>query len=648
MDNLDQIKSYTIKEMKKYCMKEDLKKLHNLKIYLDDLYYNTDHTDISDNIYDILKDSLIKRDPDYIPPIGAKIRKHENRVKIPFWMGSADKITPDEQKELDRWIEKNPCDYCMISEKLDGVSGIFVCKNGKQKLYTRGDGIEGADISYLIQYISDIPKNIEDDIAIRGELIIKKSIFEEKYKDDNNNVKNEKKRKYKNSRNMVSGLVGAKTIRDGLYDLNFVVYEIIGHITMPPPSKQMKILKKMGFNVVNHIINKMSNNMDQWITIHNNIKNKSVYEIDGIVVQSNLEYDRNISGNPKYLFAFKVLNKDMIKKTIVKDIEWSVSSWGQIIPVAILDPVDFPGVTISRVTLSNAGLMKDKMIGPGALVNVTRSKEVIPFIVSVSKPCDEIKWPDMDYIWDENNVHLKVVGANDDIRAKIRIKIFSKFFDKMNIKHISTQTVKKLYDAGFNTLLKILAITENDLIKIEGIKKKSATRIVENIHNGLQGIKAPELLGACGVFGFGIGRKRVITLMNDIPDILSAPKKDLKKRILQVDGFSEITAEKVIDNIDYAIDFINQITPYVSFDQNTRISDKFVGQKFCFSGFRSKELEQNIEDHGGKTVTSVSKKTSAIIVMSKDGKNTGKTSKAISLGVPVYTKEEFIKMISSS
>ena len=228
----------------------------------------------------------------------------------------------------------------------------------------------------------------------------------------------------------------------------------------------------------------------------------------------------------------------------------------------------------------------------------------------------------------------------------MRVKIFAKFFDNMNIKHISIQTVKKLYDNGFDTLLKILAMTEEDLVKIEGIKQKSASRIVKNIHNGLQGIKAPELLGSCGVFGFGIGRKRIIALMNDIPDILSAPKKGLKKRILEVDGFSEITAEKVINNIDYAIQFIDQITPYVSFEQNTRISDKFVGQKFCFSGFRSKELEKSIEDRGGKTVTSVSSKTSAIIIMSRDGKQSGKISKANSLGIPVYTKEEFIKKLS--
>ena len=146
MENLSKIQKYDTKTMKKYCQTTALNELHQLKLHLDDLYYNTDEPGLSDTLYDILKDKLMKRDPDYIPPVGAKIRSHENRVKIPFWMGSADKFTPDEQKDLDRWLAKNPCEHLFISEKLDGVSGTFIRKNGVNKLYTRGDGEIGADI----------------------------------------------------------------------------------------------------------------------------------------------------------------------------------------------------------------------------------------------------------------------------------------------------------------------------------------------------------------------------------------------------------------------------------------------------------------------------------------------------------------------
>ena len=647
MDNLTKTQRYNTKEMKKYCDTENLDGLHNLKLYLDDLYYNTDSPELSDKLYDILKDKLKGRDPKYIPAVGAKIRSNENRVKLPYWMGSTSKLTPDEQKGLDRWIDKNPCKELLISEKLDGVSGTFTCVNGVKKLYTRGDGIVGADISYLIQYIDSIP-DIKEDIAVRGELIIKKSVFEEKYYYDGKGCgRTNCGRTYRNARNMVSGLVGAKTVRAGLNDIQFVVYEIVGNTTMPVPFKHMKKLKKFGFTTAIHEKIKVTNVMDEWVDLHNRFKEKSEYEIDGIVVQSNVEYDRNPDGNPSYVFAFKVNSEDSIHSTTVMDIEWSISSWGQIVPVAIIDPIELPGNTLRRVTVSNAGLMRKKMIGPGAIIRVTRSKDVIPFIVSVDEPCDKLKWPDVDYEWDDNEVHLNVVDASPEIIGNMRVKLFSKFFAKMGIKHVSKATVGKMYKAGFDTLLKIIGASKNDLLTVGGFKEKSATRIYDNIKNGLKGVKAPELMGSCGVFGFGVGRKRVIALMTDIPDLLIAEKEGLKDRVLGVEGFSEIMADKVIGNIDYAIQFIDEISKYVSFVNDTRVSDVLVGQKFCFSGFRSKELEVKIEDRGGKVVTSVSKKTSGIIVCNKSGQATGKVAKAIELGVIVYTNEEFTKKFIS-
>ena len=649
--NVEKVKKYSPKRMKEYCQTEEIEKLHNLKLYLDDLYYNTDKSDFPDSLYDILKDILIKRDPTYVPPVGAKIRTNQNRVKIPFHMGSADKITPSDEKELVRWFEKNSCDELIVSDKLDGVSGTYIYKNGKQKLYTRGNGDIGADISFLIQYISTIPKikGMKDNIAVRGELIIKKKIFEEKYKFNGNGVeyKTEKKeikgvgRTYKHSRNMVSGLVGAKTVRQGLDDLQFIVYEIIGDETMPKPENQMKELKKLGFTPVNWKVIQKTKKIEKWIQIHDEFKKNSEYEIDGIVVQSNVKYDRNTSGNPDYLFAFKVNAEENIVETTVLDIEWSVSKWGQIIPVAIIDPVELPGVTISRVTVSNASLMYEKMIGPGSIINVTRSNEVIPFIDSVVEPCEELKYPNMEYEWDDNNVHLIVVNPIPELIDNMRIKLFASFFDKMSIKHVSVQTVSKLYKGGLNTLLKIVKATKKDLMKI--FKEKSATRIFDNIRVGLKGVKASQLLGAAGVFGYGIGRKRMDALLTDIPDILSTNKKGLKKRILEVEGFSDIMADKIVANIDYAVGFIDELSDYVSFADDTRVSDELVGKKFVFSGFRSKELEQHIVDRGGSIATSVSKKTSGLIVNVKEGVLTGKSAKAQSCGVSIYTKEEFIK-----
>ena len=642
MEIANKIKSYDLKHMLKYCQEEELSKLHSLKLYLDDLYYNTSTNIISDALYDVLKRLLIKRDPAYVPPVGAIIRSNQNKAKLPFYMGSLDKITPDEQKELDRWLEKNKCVELLVSDKLDGVSGTFICKNGKNKLFTRGDGETGSDISYLIQYIDTIPSVIND-IAVKGELIIKKNVFNDKYyKSHSSNKKENGDKNYKNARSMIVGLIGSKTIKSGLCDIEFIAYEIVGDETMESPSTQLDKLKNIGFSIPVIETVKTSNKMDKLIKLHNKFKKKSEYDIDGIVIQCNTKYDRNTSGNPSYMFAFKINNEDNILPTEVLDIEWSVSAWGQIIPVAIIDPVELQGITIERVTVSNAGLMKQKMIGPGSIINVTRSKDVIPFIVSVEEKCDKLKYPDIEYEWDDNNVNLHVVNPKPETIVEMNVKLFSRFFEKMGIKHVSNCTVTKLYTAGFNTLLKIIKATKEDLMKIAKFKEKSSTRIYDNIKNGLKNVTVQNLLGSSGIFGIGISRKKIVALMTDIPDILTANRKNLMKRILEVEGFSEITSKKVINNLDEAVNFIDQISEYVNFQTDTRISDALVGKKFCFSGFRSKDLEQQIADRGGKVVTSVSKKTSGLIISNYD-ENTSKVTKALNCSVKIYTKEEFIK-----
>ena len=225
----------------------------------------------------------------------------------------------------------------------------------------------------------------------------------------------------------------------------------------------------------------------------------------------------------------------------------------------------------------------------------------------------------------------------------MKIKLFASFFEKMNI-NVSDETVRKLYKNGFDTLLKIIGATKNDLLRVEGIKEKSAERIVENIKNGLQNVKATDLLGASSIFGRSIGRKKITALMNDIPDLLVCSKKGLKERILEVDSFSDITAKKILDNLDFAIEFIDNISNYVSFANDTRVSNVFVGKIYVFSGFRDKSLEQKIIDRGGKCTTSVSKKTSGVILASK-GSGTSKENDAIKLGIPIYTKDEFSDML---
>jgi len=196
-----------------------------------------------------------------------------------------------------------------------------------------------------------------------------------------------------------------------------------------------------------------------------------------------------------------------------------------------------------------------------------------------------------------------------------------------------------------NNLLKMIGASKERLAKVPGFKSGMVRRTYDNIHNGLQGVKVPLILGASGIFGNGVGRKRMDALLLDIPDLLTVYKtisrKELRMRILTVEGFSDIMANKIVKNVKWAAQFVDKIGEYSTFVEDVRVSDNLKGMKFVFSGFRDKGLEDNVTERGGKTVGSVSKNTTALVVASKAGKATGKVLKANNLGIPVYEKEEF-------
>ena len=624
---MDKLETLSIQDLKTYLYTENLDILHKLKTELDDIYYNTGNSTLEDQRYDMLKDVLKKRDPNYIIPVGAKLREGENRTRIPFWLGSADKITPEEPKILEKWLSDNKSPY-IISEKLDGVSCLLVNKNNKINLYTRGDGHIGADISYLVPYFN-LPKNLPD-IVVRGELIISKEVFETKYKDKNVNG-----RVYRNPRNMVSGLVGAKTARQGLTDINFITYEIISSNMLP--NIQLSELEILNFSVVKYE-NVENLSMELLSEKFISFKEKSEYDLDGIIVISDNLYTRNTSGNPSYMFAFKMLTDDAIHTTEVLSVEWNISKWGQLKPVVIVKPVVLKDITIQRATAHNAKYIKDNSLGKGAIIKITRSKDVIPYILYVVKPSNP-EYPEIPFTWDKNEVNIFATNL-DNVMC---IKLIAGIFEKLGIKHVSEATVSKMFENDLDDFIKIIKADKAKLSKIPGFHEKSVDRIYTNIHNGLQNVKLPTFLGASGIFGFGIGRKRIESLLQEVPDLLELDKKTAKVKIMKVQGFSDKTADKVANNLQYAVKLIRLTDGYITFKEGEKKSNELQGKKFVMSGFRSKELEELIVSKGGKVTTSVSKQTSGVIIANAGEKSSGKVKKAIELGVPIILKEDFEK-----
>jgi DNA ligase (NAD+) len=626
-DKLIKLSKLPIDKFNLTLKKNKIEVLKVIKEYLDDKYYNTGNTsEFTDQQYDILKDIILKKDKNYKASVGSKIREDDNKIKLPYWLGSLDKIKPEDENKLENWKKKYNNDKYIIENKLDGVSCLYMYKNNKCSLYTRGDGNIGSDITHLLKYIKNIP-SIKEDISIRGELIIKEKVFMDKYSCT-----------IANPRNMISGLVNAKSLREGINDIDFIAYEIIlDKDEQNIPSIQLKKLKELGFNIVdNMIVNKDDLNIENLTNILIDSKEKSKYEIDGIIIQPESKYIRNTIDNPKYAFAYKI---NIFSEAIVEGVEWNISKHKLLKPRVKIEEINLNGVNINYASGSNAKNIVEKCIGKGAIVKITRSGDVIPFIVSVIKPASKPDMPDIPYRWNENNVDIIV---EDDENNVSDIKMISSFFSNIGIKSISDATVEKIYNSGYNSLIKILEAKAEDFQKIDGFQETLAKKIYNNIHNGLKNISLDLLIGSSNILGESIGKRKVKSLLDGYPDIFKDKlSKDEKiEKIINIEGFSNKTAEKIVNNIEKTKKFLKDIDKYVSYTNNETKTNKLENVSVLLSGFRNADLESEIIKNGGKILSSVSKNLKILIVKDKDS-TSSKVEKAKSLNIEILFEDEF-------
>lgn len=636
-----QFEQLTKTKLVEYLNSVTVLELHKWKRYYDDLYYNTGNTPLDDYRYDMLKDILIERDSDYILTIGAKLRENEVEVILPYYLGSMNKVKPHEEKILSKWLIDNASDEYVIMDKLDGISCLLCSKDGNSvNLYTRADGKTGKDISYIQSFINYIPKNIPKDMYIRGELVMSKINFE---KLPGGKV---------NPRNTVSGAVKAKTVRQALYSVDFVAYEMIEtSIEQKNLSKQLDFLDDLGFRTVRReVINKidmsvLSSKLDEY-------RKTGHYEIDGLILQRDTSYIRNTDKNPKYSIAFK---KDELAEAEVNDVVWGITRRGFLKPVVHIKPIKLCGATISKVTAYNAWFIEENKIGPGAKIEIVRSGDVIPKIIDVIEEChDGAKMPMDEYEW--SDAHIDAIALNPG-KVK-RVKIITHFMSTMKIKHVSEATVNRLYDAGYKNIPDILAMKQSDFEKIDRFGKKLSERTYNSIHESLVNVDLATLMAASNCFELGIGIKRMRSILTEIPDIMQRTEsiectnlnnedvKKLYKDIMNIEGFSDKMTEKVLFGIPKFREFLKLTKKYITITEsneniNTNIPQIFEGKKIVCSGFRG-TLDDKIVSRGGELSGAVSKKTFCVIVKDYEDKQSGKVKKAESYGIPVYTIEEFV------
>ena len=593
------------------------------------ILYRNDQPIMTDNEFDILEEYIKTKYPlnTEVQKIGAPVEK--NKVILPYQMASMDKIKPD-TNALSNWMKKYTGPY-VLSCKLDGVSGLYTTEGKVPKLYTRGDGIIGQDISHLIPYLR-LPQ--KKDIVIRGELIIPKSIFETKYKT-----------KFANPRNMVAGIINHKNVNEMINDVHFVSYEVIKPLLKP--SQQMYFLQfdlKTEY-VFNRLENTISNELLSQLLIDN--RRMYEYEIDGIIVTNNLMYQRK-TGNPEHAFAFKMVLSEQLVEANVVDVIWSPSKDGYLKPRVQILPIQLGGVKIEYATGFNAAFIKNNNIGIGAVIKLVRSGDVIPHILNVTIPASAPKMPDVPYIW--NDTQVDILLKNIDSDETVKEKVITGFFKGIGVEGLGSGNVIRIIEAGFDTISKIIKMSINDFLLVDGFKDKTASKLYNGINEKINSVSLVTLMSASNLFGRGFNEKRLELIMESYPNVLLSKESNSQKinKISSIKGMGEKTSEAFVHGISDFIKFIyeaglnSKLLPSNSTEKKPIVNEShpLFGKTIVMTGFRDTNIQDALKNVGAKLGASVSKNTFLVLV--KDlSEDTGKAEDAKKNGVPLMTPEVF-------
>jgi len=625
-------------------------------------YYNTSTTEMSDHLFDMAKDRLEELDPTnpFLSEVGAEIgaeaAETSTKVDLPYWMGSLDKVR-DSDKGIAKWTHDYPGEV-VISDKLDGNSGMLVYNKSSISLYTRGNGFKGQNISHMLALGLNVPgwRQGGEQVAVRGELIISKAKWNPAFG--------------ANPRNVLAGILHTKAPDPKMVALvDFVVYELL-HPKLPHV-EALEFMKAAGFNVVHYkfLDANSAAAMNTEVLSRELLQRRveSPYEIDGIVVSHNAVHKTIKGKNPKYAFAFKTVLTHEEAEVIVSHVEWNISKDGYLKPIVHFGTVALNGVNISKATGFNAAFIESKRIGPGACVVIIRSGDVIPFITRVTTP-SQPQLPSFEefgeYEWTDKHVDIRVKLKTGETTKEQTVKILEHFAKTMEIKFVSSGTLKKFVEqGGITTSAALLHMTRTDIMKIDGFKEASATKVYNSLQETLSSGGCVEFMTASGLFGRGFGSRKIEAVLAVCPEILAGGTPTVEK-VAGVVGVGPATAKAFVAALPAYFEFLKEIgvkrcatpkkspvnvsphTPHMPHKSPSKTVHlhPLHGMAIVFTGFRNSDWEKVIKAAGGKTSTSISKSTNLVVATNPTDTST-KLTKARELGVRIISKDEFEKML---
>lgn len=596
---------------------------------------------LTDEQYDDLLSQV--EDDAFKGAIGVEIEI--DKVELPVPMGSMEKIKTN--KEVEKWFT-NIDDVVVSTPKYDGLAllleygmdGRFV------RAMTRGNGTVGQDVTghFRNHKLASINSGFKETTYIVGEAIMDKNTFLTKYSKD-----------FKNGRNMVAGMLARKVTSIHIKDVSVMAFNVINTATDNMSKTQILDICNSHFNnPVNktHVPFKVYNNLDTQAIedIHNDRITYDKFEIDGYIIEACSKDIRTDLGtetnslNPKFARAYKPAVEESIITTVL-DIEWSTSKSGKLAPVVKLDPVELDGVTISNVTAYNAKFVADNNLRVGSSVKIIRSGSVIPKIIevySISNGRTDLpeQCPSCRSAVHFNETKVDLMCYNESCSAKSLKSVIS-FFTLLEIEYCKEGTIKTLFENGFNSVAKICTMSVDDFEPISGFGKPRAEKIINAIKEKLEsGILLEDIQHASNLFN-NLGSRK-LKLLNEYRSSENKPSVD---DIVKLEGFSEISAESYLEGFDQFWEFIKDIPVNIIEEEVKESGDDTLSDKVCvFTGVRDKEFQELLESKGATISSSVTKKTTTLIV--KDVNSTSsKVKKARDMGIEIVEHLAFKESI---
>ena len=555
--------------------------------------------------------------------------------------------------------------------KLDGLTIVLTYENGELvEALTRGNGEIGEVVTENARFFENIPLVIpyKGSLMVRGEAIIKYSDFN-RINDEITDVAE----KYKNPRNLCSGSVRQlSTEVTASRNINFIVYEDLeGGEKFKTRVEELNYLESIGFTVVDHPLVTRDSLEAEVRTYEKRIKSYDIPS-DGLVLQFNdIAYGNSLGKTakfPRHSIAFKW--KDETAETILREIEWSASRTGLINPVAIFDPVELEGTTVTRASVHNVSIMRGLKLGVGDKIKVYKANMIIPQILENLTGSDAEKVPEVcpvcggrTELKDEEGVQT-LYCTNTDCMAK-KLKLLTHFVsrDAMNIAGLSEMTLEKF--VGENMIHELsdvfkLKYHREKIVSLEGFGEKSYNNLIESIDKARE-TTAVRVLYSLGIANIGLATAKLVCRFfdNDIERITKAKPDELT----QIDGVGEVMAGVFADyfNKDENLRTLEHLLLEVHIENaeanvndegSSEGSNTISGLTFVVTGdvekFKNRrELSDFIESKGGKVTGSVTGKTDYLINNDVTS-NSGKNKKAKELGIKIISENEFLELVGGS